>query len=198
MYYPKSHITPNLYSNGELAIKTTNTSYTGYYFETLDGKRFTGRFPNDGKNLELTPIDNTDNRLSSIPFADTGTFEDALGEDFRFNPENAVYSNLIKVQEFQNLTKPPTPFYPQPSEQDYQLGEFTRYFAKKTNENKYTETSALFENSLYIGIQLPWLITGDRDEVIRVNQNIVKLREQQLNISGLGEYLKFNYIKFYR
>ena len=41
MYYPKSHITPNLYSNGELSIKNSNTPYTGYYFKTLDGKQFT-------------------------------------------------------------------------------------------------------------------------------------------------------------
>ena len=195
MYYPKSHITSNLYSSGELVIKDTNTPYTGYYFETLDKKRFTGRFPNDGDNLELIFLDNSN---LDIPFGDTSTLEETIGEDTRFYPSNIDYTLLKKIKPNQGLTPSPTPFYPQPSEQDYQLGEFTRYFSKKTNENKYTETSGLFENSLYIGIQLPWLITGDRDEVIRVNQNIVKLREQQLNISGLGEYLKFNYIKFYR
>lgn len=195
MYYPKSHITSNLYSSGELVIKDTNTPYNGYYFETLDKKRFTGRFPNDGDNLELIFLDNSN---LDIPFGDTSTLEETIGEDTRFYPSNIDYTLLKKIKPNQGLISSPTPFYPQPSEQDYQLGEFTRYFAKKTNENKYTETSGLFENSLYIGIKLPWLITGDRDEVIRVNQNIVKLREQQLNISGLGEYLKFNYIKFYK
>jgi len=191
MYYPKSHITPNLYSNGELSIKNSNTPYTGHYFKTLDGKQFTGRFPGDGKNQELNLYTNTG-------FSTTEEFEANTPEDTRFYPVNIDYTLLKNVKLNQGLSTPPTPFYPQPSEQDYQLGEFTRYFSKKTNENKYTETSGLFENSLYIGIQLPWLITGDRDEVIRVNQNIVKLREQQLNISGLGEYLKFNYIKFYK
>lgn len=195
MYYPKSHITSNLYSNGELVIKDTNTPYTGYYFETLDKKRFTGRFPNDGDNLELIFLDNSN---LDIPFGDTSTLEETIGEDTRFYPSNIDYTLLKKIKLNQGLTPSPTPFHPQPNEQDYQLGEFTRYFTKKTNENKYTETSALFENSLYIGIQLPWLITGDRDEVIRVNQNIVKLREQQLNISGLGDYLKHDYIKYYK
>ena len=189
MYYPKSHITPNLYSNGEYFLKNTTEIYTGYYFSTFNNKYFTGRYPNDGKNLELTLID-PDNQS---PLEDVS--EDTI--NYKLVGDNYTYSKLKN-----NIDTPPipspTPFYPQPSEQDYQLGEFTRYFAKKANENKYTETSALFENSLYISIKLPWLITGDRDEVIRVNQNIVKLREQQLNISGLGEYLKFNYIKFYK
>lgn len=191
VYYPKSHIIPNLYSNGELTSKETNTPYTGYYFSTLDNKNFTGRFPGDGNNQELIS-------LITSNITSTEEFEEQNPEDIRLHPENLDYSLLKKVKENQGLTFSPLPFYPQPNEQDYQLGEFTRYFAKKTNENKYTETSDLFENSLYIGIKLPWLITGDRDEVIRVNQNIVKLREQQLNISGLGEYLKFNYIKFYK
>ena len=58
IYYPKSHITPSLYSNGELAFKETNTPYTGYYFSTLDNKNFTGRFPGDGNNQELISVTN--------------------------------------------------------------------------------------------------------------------------------------------
>ena len=191
MYYPKSHITPNLYSNGELSIKNSNTSYTGYYFKTVDGKQFTGRFPGDGDNLELNLYTNTG-------FSDAESFESNTEEDTRFYPINSEYSRLNNTKIRKNLTTPPTPFYPQPSEQDYKLGEFTRYFAKKTNENQYTETSVFFENSLYIGIQLPWLITGSKNEVAQINQNIVRLREQELGISGFGDYLKHNYIKFYR
>ena len=201
MYYPKSHITSNLYSNGEFAIIGSNTPYNGYYFSTIDNKFFTGRYPGDGTNEELIKFQSTP---PTPPGSDVNspTNPELAGQDidFRFfGPDNTTYSLLNKVSPTSDIINyTPTPFYPQPSKQDYKLGEFTRYFSKKTNENKYTETSGLFENSLYIGIQLPWLITGDKDEVIRVNQNIVKLREQQLNISGLGEYLKFNYIKFYR
>jgi len=56
MYYPKSHITPDLYSNGEYLLKNTTEVYTGYYFSTFDNKYFTGKYPNDGKNLELVEI----------------------------------------------------------------------------------------------------------------------------------------------
>ena len=189
MYYPKSHITPNLYSTGELSLISTNLPYIGYYFTTLDNKYFTGRFPGDGNNLELTslgqPQDPTDsgNEIS----------------DYRFSTKDKnLFSKLNGITPDTSVITTPPPFFPQPTEQDYQLGEFTRYFSKKINENKYTETSGLFQNTLYIGIQLPWLITGNKDEVSRINENMVKLREQELGISGFGFYLKHNYLKFYR
>ena len=191
MYYPKSHITPNLYSNGELSIKDSNSSYTGYYFKTLDGKAFSGRFPGDGVNQELTTSFDSG-------YSNTESFEANRIEDTRYYPANSDYSSLNNVVVREGLTDVPTPFYPQPSEQDYSRGEFTRYFAKKTNENIYTEVSGLFQNSLYIGIKLPWLIAGDKDEVYNTNKNIVELREQENQIKGLGHFLRFNYLKFYK
>lgn len=189
MYYPKSHITPNLYSNGEYSLIGASQSYVGYYFTTIDGKIFTGRFPGDGNNLELLPSLGTS----------AESIIDEVTEDLRFSTrDNNLYSTLNKIKPGSPTISTPSPFYPQPTEQDYQLGEFTRYFSKKTNENKYTETSGLFQNTLYIGIQLPWLITGNKDEVSRINENMVKLREQELGISGFGFYLKHNYLKFYR
>ena len=189
MYYPKSHITPNLYCNGELSILGSNQPYIGYYFTTIGGKAYTGRFPEDGSNLELT-----------TPETSTATTDEGEEEtDYRFyGIDNLNYSLLNNITPNSSVPSTPIPFYPQPSTQDYQLGEFTRYFSKKTNENKYTETSGLFKNSLYIGIQLPWLITGDKNEVARVNENMVKLREQELKITGFGFYLKYNYLKFYK
>lgn len=191
LYYPKSHITPNLFSSGEMAYKD-GSPYKGSYFTTLDGKVFSGKYPGDGDNIELKPY-------SPTPYSTPEDFESNVEEDSRFYPENIDYTDLNPSIEYnQNLTPPPVPFYPQPSEQDYKLGEFTRYFSKKTNENKYTETSGLFQNNLYIGFKLPWLISGDKDEVARVNENIVKLREQELGITGFGFYLKNNYLKFYK
>ena len=43
MYYPKSQILPNLYTNGEEYIYSSNSKeYIGSYFATADGKFFTG------------------------------------------------------------------------------------------------------------------------------------------------------------
>jgi len=189
MYYPKSHITPNLYSNGEYSIVGSNNApYTGYYFSTIDGKYFTGRYPEDGNNLELTNI--LGNSVEGVI--------DEVSVDLRFGTrDNYLYSTANNISP--NITNPSiTPYYPQPTTQDYQLGEFTRYFAKKINQNNYIETNFLVPNELYIAFQLPWLIRGDKNEVARVNQNIVRLREQELSISGFGDYLKHNYLKYYK
>ena len=189
MYYPKSHITPNLYSNGEYSIVgSNNTPYTGYYFSTIDGKYFTGRYPEDGDNLELTNI--LGNSVEDVI--------DEVSVDLRFGTtDNTLYSLANNISP--NISNSPLiPFYPNPSTQDYQLGEFTRYFAKKINQNIYIETDFLTPNELYIAFKLPWLIRGDKNEVARVNENIVRLREQELSISGFGDYLKHNYLKYYK
>lgn len=189
MYYPKSHITPDLYCNGELSILGSNQPYIGYYFTTIDNKAYTGRFPGDGKNIELT-----------TPEFQSSTEDDGSEEvDYRFyGRDNLTYSSLKKITPNTPNSTKPTPFYPQPSTQDYKLGEFTRYFSKKTNENKYIETSGIFKNSLYIGFSMPWLISGNKEEVARVNQNMVILKEEKLGITGFGDFLKHNYLKFYK
>jgi hypothetical protein len=57
MYYPKSQITPNLYTNGdEFVSSVDNSGYSGYYFKISTGKYFTGRNQDDRPNVELTPI----------------------------------------------------------------------------------------------------------------------------------------------
>ena len=48
MYYPKSQITPNLYTNGnEFVYEDSGLFYNGYYFKTSKGEYFTGRNQDD-------------------------------------------------------------------------------------------------------------------------------------------------------
>ncbi len=190
MYFPKSYITQNQYSNGELFFIGTNTLYTGYYFTVLNGKAYTGRYPNDGEQLELT-------LPQSIT---TPTQEEDEGNSFydhRFTPPNLIYSRINNVPETSSPIKIIS-FYPTPTQQDYKLGEFTRYFSKKVNEEVYIETKSLSKNVLYIGFSLPWSITGDKDSTYNLNKRIVELKEEQLKINGLGSFLKFNYIQYYK
>lgn len=54
MYYPKSQIKPNQYTNtGEFLIASSNSEYIGYYYSTSDGKFYSGGNPGDGKNQLL-------------------------------------------------------------------------------------------------------------------------------------------------
>ena len=191
IYYPKSHITPNLYSNGNLSFKDTQNPYKGYYFAAVDGKNFTGRFPGDGNNLELIPtLDQS--------YPDVEELEGHTPEDPRFYPKNATYSKINKVEYGKGIKKPPIPYYPLPTDEEYELGEFVRYFTKKVNNEFYYETSGLYKNPLYISLSIAWTIKGDKTEVYNLNKNMVELKEQQLKISGLGAFLKFNYLKKYK
>jgi hypothetical protein len=188
IYYPKANITPNLYSNGNVRIQGSNEPYIGYFFATFDGKLYSGREPGDGANLPLSILPTLpDSVLTS-------------GPDLRFEGDNEFYSvNLLKLKRpFIPPSLTPTKYYPLPTENDYKTGEIQRYFAKKVNENIYTETSGLFQNNLYIGFSIPWLITGNKDNVAKVNQRIVALKEAELKIIGLGVYLKNNYLQFYK
>ena len=192
MYYPKNQIQAGLFSNGTLFNPQTGQAYYGYYFATSDGKFFTGKEPNDGTNVQLVS--------SATPIPPTN-FE--IGqEDPRFYPDNLTYSVLTKANPNQ-LPFSPTPYYPILTQVDIENGEFTRYFCKKYNENVYVEINssnyaASVGSSLYFGIQFLWVISGDREQVRLTNAKQVDLVERTLNIQGLAEYLRFNYLQFYQ
>lgn len=192
MYYPKNQIQASLFSNGELYNPQTGQAYYGYYFKTSDGKFFTGKEPNDGKNIQLVS--------SATPIPPT-SFE--IGqEDPRFYPENLAYSVLTKANPNQ-LPFSPTPYYPVLNQIDIENGEFTRYFCKKYNENVYVEVNSgnyvgSTTSNLYFGIQFLWVISGDKEQVKLTNAKQVALVERTLNIQGLAEYLRFNYLQFYQ
>ena len=57
MYYPKSQTKNNLYTNGgEFALSKDNSEYTGDYYETSDGRKFTGKNPNVVPSYELVDL----------------------------------------------------------------------------------------------------------------------------------------------
>jgi hypothetical protein len=202
MYFPKSSTVNNLYSNGELVNVQTREIYTGYYYETYNEKYFAGRDPNDLKTqIELEFIPKEDGGGGFLPPPTT---------DLRFSTRNNInYSNLkgepIQLEQLQPFPN----FLPLPTPQDYQIGEFQRYFAKKINEEKYTEISLTTFNELkaqdpkyffsqYIQFSLPWKLTGEKEQVARTNKNIIELTERQNNVFFLGRFLKFNYLQFYK
>jgi hypothetical protein len=206
MYFPKSKIKTNLYTNGgEFIITSTSQNYIGYYWESYDGKFFTGKIPNEKNNLLLTKI-SLNNKLSlvdkNIPINDSP----------QTLPNIPLTNNTPKYSQLKpNITltiNPPTIYFPTPSSSDYQLSEFTRYFCKKTNQNTYIEISldyytkllnqdptSLF--TLYFPFKMQWKISGDKEQVFLTNKNMTKYTENQFKLQGLGVYLK-DYLKFYK
>jgi hypothetical protein len=225
MYFPKSQITPNLYTNGgEFVLLLNNRSYVGYYFKTSTGKLFTGRNQDDRPNDELKRITNQANEInnesgtaelrSSIALPFEGAFpqnanvsNDAISPNY--NEELVINYLLLQNISLNDLPSFITPYYSPtlPTPQDYQNGEFQRYFCKKTNEIKYIEINKeqfdklvaqdpQIEFSLYQPFTITWIISGNKDTVAKTNRNIVELASFRQKLPRLADYLRFDYTKY--
>jgi hypothetical protein len=195
MYYPKSQVKTNLFTNGgDFILRNNSAPYKGYYYETSNGRYFTGQNSNESPSLELIKTS-----ISSSSSSQTS-------EDNFYIIETRYYSS--KNLSF-NQTPPSSPkqSYPIVTENDYKLGEFQRYFVKKGNEPKFIEISkedylkytqqdkdVMFE--LYTPIQINWTLTGDKDQVYQVNQSIVARAEREQNLPGFTNYFKDRFTQF--
>lgn len=198
MYFPKSQVKTNLYTNGgEYSFANSSDSYVGYYYKTSDGKYFSGRTPNESPTFELFNLSLGD--LSLTPSLGTTDF-------YSIERGYVVSTNLS----FPAIPpSPPKQSYPTVTENDYKLGEFQRYFLKKGNETKFLEISledyrkyvnqdrdVMFE--LYIPIQINWILTGDKDQVYKTNQSIVARAEREQNLPGFTQYFRDRFTQFYK
>lgn len=198
MYYPKSQIKTNQYTKGdEYVILKSNTPYTGYYFTTSRGEAFSGKNPNESPSYKLRQIQNqtTDTNIESFPD--------------NYYVVNDGYYTSKGLSTNRTTPTPPQQTFPVLNEQDYKLGEFQRYFLKKTNEPKFLEiskndyylytsknTSVFYE--LYTPIQISWIISGNKDQVYQVNKNIVAKAERERQLYGFTQYFRDNFTQFYK
>ncbi len=131
MYYPKSQIKTNLYTNGDEFVFLDNKQpYTGYYFKTSTGQYFTGKTSDDLPNIEI--IFNSALTRENIP-TNQSNYSVLINTDLA---DNSIYNSLINPTSIQIS---PSYIAPSPTQQDYQIGEFRRYFCKKGNEILYLE-----------------------------------------------------------
>jgi hypothetical protein len=201
MYYPLSQIKTNLYTNGgEYAILSSQENYSGYYWKTSDGKFFTGRTPQDTPTNELTKI------LEYNSLLDNQIQQTLVNSIDQEDVRNTLYLDIKNINTNQTTLLPTyAPTYP--SFQDYQVGEFRRFFCKKTNEIQYIEIDPkqysllAFKDpqilwQLYTPFNIPWVISGRVETVINVNKNIVELTMKQLKLPRFNDYLKNDYVKY--
>ena len=199
MYYPKSQIITNKYINGqEFVLINNNQEYIGYYWETSDGKFYTGKTPNDINVIELKKFTTTDSLLLSNQ--NVVSYNNILSND--------TY-NILKQVDNKKVLLTPIYYQSQPTQQDYQIGEFRRYFVKKINEIFYIEVSKdTFENIVnrnpqwlyqyYTAFNIPWVISGDKLTVAQTNKRIVGITMQRLDLPKFNLYLRDDYTKFYK
>jgi hypothetical protein len=194
LYLPKSQVVTGLYSNGDLVLKSTNEIYYGDYYKTSKGQYFTGKTPSVSPSLELI-----------LPSKSTAQSDDA---DIAYNTNGVIYKSIKNIpQGIYFITPQYNPVLP--TQQDYQIGEFRRYFVKKTNELLYIEVNKdTYENILnkntqwlwqdYLAFNIPWSITGDKLTVAKTNKNIVDLSIQRLSLYKFNDYLRNDYTKYYK
>jgi hypothetical protein len=194
MYFPKSQIKPNLYTNGgEYILSTTKQDYKGYYYKVSSGQQYTGKTPQDGANILLLlanklqfPNPNPSNPLESFPIE--------LTDD----EDNLNYFNIKSTSSNIRALPQPNPTFPTQSEQD--LGVYTRYFCKKNNELKYMEidkTTFQKLNSksndiawdLYTPISTLWYISGDSGSY-KANKGLISLIEKNQKWYGFTQWFK--------
>lgn len=224
MYYPKSQIVVNLYTNGEEFTNTsTKQPYQGFYWKTSSGQYYTGKSPQNPPNVSLARIlpQNTQRVAEYDELFTDGKVP--ANFDFRtlevnLNPTkqapNTIKNNSLIINDNPNYNYPPVANAPittvvSPTDNDYTIGEFQRYFLKKRNEIQYlevnVETYLNYSNQvpgvqwqLYLPISIPWELTGNYDSVYNTNRNIVLLKESTLKIVGFANYFRNQFAKYFR
>jgi hypothetical protein len=229
MDYPKSQIKTNLYTSGwdEPILYTTpdfTQVYIGYFYSTSSGEKFTGK----------SPVNKRGSLLFEIPknFASNDPNEGSVGESqFPKKRLREIYTITVPLDSYGNIsdddqpslneqymvinnittTQPtllPSPNSTTPTQPDYKLGEFQRYFAKKNNEliyieiDKQTQTLLLNKSEriawdMYTPLTLTWTLTGEQEKVFLVNKKIVALAEKQNKWYGFSQWFKDNFLKYY-
>lgn len=205
MYFPKNQIITDLYSDGRTLVFANSSEdfYTGYYFQTSDGKIYTGRNPNDKPNNELRVF---------IEGPSGDAEEDGIGS---LTDEVNEYTLPIDYLRVKNIGPTETPPYRpiqtivQPTKKQYEVGEFERYFTSKVNEilfteinhqtyKKFKEFSFEVDFRLYFPFSLPWVISGNRNDAYNINRNTVNRTSQRFGLRGFDSYFKNRYDQYYR
>ena len=200
-YYPKSQITTNLYTNGgEFTRIDTNEIYIGFYWKNSSGECFSGKTPSDKPSVELTKFPLPKELTSKDITFNEGPAELNPSPEWLINYRGLTKSSPGKIpQKYQNI----------PTEKDYELGEYQRYYTKKRNQNSYFEISKedytlLLEKNfkiqyqLYLPITLSWVISGDIKEVERTNKSTVSLTERRLRLPGFIQFFKEDFDQYYK
>ena len=204
MYYPKSQIQENLYTNGnDYVVASTLKPYVGYYYQTSNNQRFTGKNPNNPPNLTLISKPTT-----IIP---PNIVSEDSGNPLPITFWSDEYLYLQDKQGLQPITPapPPVQIIPQPTNTDYTNGFFIRYFlynfvnkttieTDKLNYTMFTSQSPNTQYQRFTPLTLSWSLDGKYNSVFKSNKNNVSLLEQRTKSFGFINFFKDKYAQYYQ
>ena len=214
-YYPKSQIKTNLYTNGrDYVLSTTSKPNTGYFYQTSNGNKYTGKTPQDSPNILLLIQTPSGDSIFKDPFSIEVDSSSIIhlddGHDEPLDPNPTPVQNIYSYpnNNYSSLRSIPTLNLTLPTSQDYKFGEFQRYFAKKNNELRYLEidkqTYTLLQNrdtaiawDLYTPITVTWELSGDEEKTYNINKNMVNLVERNNKWYGFTQWFKDKFLKYY-
>lgn len=188
MYYPKSKILTNQFTNGnKLVYVRTEQEYVGDYHILSNGKIYTGKNPQDGELKELK-ISETAKRPDDVGDFSSVTTSDIVSD----RPYDTIRRKKQIPSPRLELLEPtytaPIPQYP----------SYTRYFLRRTNNAIFTEVSKAdyteivnqnprYNWGIYIPFEMPWTLESGRDE--EVNRKMVLLTEKRYKVYGFSKFI---------
>jgi len=210
MYYPKSQITTNLFTNGnEFTIASTGEIYTGPYYVTSNGDAYSNKSPNDKPTQKLSKI-SVSNTLEN-PKLEAASSQFSPSDDDNRNSYYEIQKGGIYsvVPDEPTAPSPPKPLSPKPTDEEYELGEFTRYFGYKNSTQQTVETnkfnfdslrdqSSLIQYELFTPISLTWMISGNKEKCAKTNFNLVRLKQTKEKLPGFSKYFEGKYDKYFK
>lgn len=193
MYFPKSQIKTNQYTNGgEFSILSSDKMYKGFYFSTSKEEFFSGKTPNEPDMVKLK-------RLSPESGKTTNQHHHShsMPNDLYIGDES--YYSALNIKGKNKPPRNPISSFPINPKKD-----FKRYFASKTNEikfieiskteySKFKDKSAEVNWTLYTPIEIDWKVEGTREEVYLKNKETV----HKTLIPGFDLYFREKYDKFW-
>ncbi len=190
-YTPKSKYIVRQTSGREYVYPSSGQDYIGPIIITSEGVFAGNDITNKGPKL---------NSVNTKPISNT-----------IMNVNTILYNNANReamLENFENF-KPIIPTKVKPTEDDYKIGYYVRYFAVKSNDyntcfevNKETYNGIFFQNrdynwALYRVGRLRWAIDGD---ILKANQSILTQKEKKFPFISrlfpkLNEFQKVRYTK---
>ena len=227
-YYPEHYITTGLYTNGNEYVYAddTATQHIGPYYILANGDAWSGQSPQDPYRRLLTQSTVTPElettlgesrvsivKASAVPYAISSELENTLS-----NTNQIYYStNLNLVQNYTRQSQAdistsrqlPVAYQPIPTSENYNNGQFQRYFCKKANQELYLELDQKTYKGLkqrdpnlywelYQPFEITWKLTGDKLEVGRTNQAYVANTVRTYKVTNFPTYLQEDYLKYYK